>query len=343
MRGKTKQLIWKLIFLLAIAGLAYYAFRDSFGQIAEELVKTPAGDLAVICLCALIYQCLDGAAITLLAKRYNPAFRYRHGIGCSYYTAFFKAITMGSGDLFASMYYYTEHGIPPEKNYGLITVFYVVQKITITLYCVVCLLGNDSYMLENYRQYLSYFGFGIVLTVIVAAVLIFVCISEKFHTFLLFLANKVIKKETWRQRLLELTEKLKAVREETVTLIEDRKLLLGLLTFNALKLTAWYLVPVVLLRHSKASGFPILSMIAATAALAGVMPAPAGIGSTEFVYFLLFTPLLGDVRAASSVLLYRFATFLFPSVLGGIYFLLTYVRKRAAKDITDSGFVDARK
>lgn len=331
MCGKIKQYIWKIIFLLVIAGLAYYAFHDSFGEISGELVKTSAGTLLFICLCSTVYQCLDGAAITLLARRYNPGFRYRHGIGSSYYTAFFKAITMGSGDLFASIYYYTEHGIPPEKNYGLITVFYVVQKITITLYCVVCLLCNYSYMRGNYGQYLSYFILGIALTVIVAIVLIFVCVSEKFHVFLLFLANKVIKRESWRQKLLELAEKLREVREETVKLIRDKKLLLGLLALNALKLTAWYLVPVFLLYGSGASSFSILSMIAASVALAGVMPAPAGIGSTEFVYILLFTPLLGDVRAASSVLLYRLATFLFPSIMGGLYFLFTYVRKRTVK------------
>lgn len=332
MRGMKKINIWKLIFLLIIAGLSYYAFHDSFNDIADEIIKTSMGTLFFICLCSILYQCLDGAAIMLLAKRYNPDFRYRHGIGSSYYTSFFKAITMGSGDLFASIYYYKEHGIPLEKNYGLITVFYVVQKVTMTFYCVVCLLCNAAFMKENYSQYLSYFLLGIALTVLVATVLIVVCVSEKFHLFLLFLANKVIKRESWRLRLLELAGKLKEVREETVKLISDRRLLLILLTQNILKLTAWYLVPVFLLNGRGVSGFSILSIISAVVALAGIMPAPAGIGSTEFVYILLFTPLLGDISAASSVLLYRFATFLFPSIIGGFYFLLRDIIKKASKN-----------
>ena len=330
MNEKIKKWAPKVLFLLIIIGLAYYAFHDSVDEIGGELVKTSAATVFVLCICAVIYQLLDGTAITLLAKRYNPDFKYRHGIGCSYYAAFFKTITMGSGDLFASMYYYTEHGIPPEKNYGMITVFYVIQKITMTIYCVVCLLCNYSYMSGNYGQYMSYFLLGILLTVVVAFVLLFVCISEHFHRFLLFLTNKVIRKEAWKQKLGDLTEKLKDVRVETKRLVQDKKLLLSLIGINTLKLTAWYFVPVFALGAGSSSEvFSILCMISAAVALAGVMPTPAGIGSTEFVYILLFTPVFGDIKAASSVLLYRFVTFLFPAVVGGIYFLGTWVKKKS--------------
>ena len=56
--------------------------------------------------------------------------------------------------------------------------------------------------------------------------------------------------------------------------------------------------------------------------LSGVIPTPAGIGSFEFVYMLLFGPMVGTVDAASSMLLYRFATFIWPFVIGFVYVIL---------------------
>ena len=56
--------------------------------------------------------------------------------------------------------------------------------------------------------------------------------------------------------------------------------------------------------------------------LAGSIPTPAGIGSFEFVYLLLFSPIVGTVDAASSMLLYRFASYVWPFLIVLIYFLV---------------------
>ena len=52
--------------------------------------------------------------------------------------------------------------------------------------------------------------------------------------------------------------------------------------------------------------------------LSGVIPTPAGIGPFEFVYLLLFKPLVGNVDAVASVLLYRFVACV-PFLIGLVY------------------------
>ncbi|MCB8500424.1 UPF0104 family protein, partial [Enterococcus faecalis] len=44
-----------------------------------------------------------------------------------------------------------------------------------------------------------------------------------------------------------------------------------------------------------------------------------GIGPFEFVYLLLFKPLVGNVDAVASVLLYRFGSFVLPFLIGLVY------------------------
>lgn len=53
----------------------------------------------------------------------------------------------------------------------------------------------------------------------------------------------------------------------------------------------------------------------------GVIPTPAGIGSVEAVFTLLFRRLLPEAKALSAVLLYRFATMLLPCAIGAFFVL----------------------
>lgn len=54
-----------------------------------------------------------------------------------------------------------------------------------------------------------------------------------------------------------------------------------------------------------------MAITALSVMLAAVIPAPAGIGSTEFVFTGLFAGIVGTGIAGSASLLYRFATFVF--------------------------------
>ena len=67
--------------------------------------------------------------------------------------------------------------------------------------------------------------------------------------------------------------------------------------------------------------------------LAAVIPAPGGIGSTELVFTSLFAGIVGTGLAGSAALLYRFATFIFPFILG--LFIVIARRIQGRKDTYD--------
>ena len=52
--------------------------------------------------------------------------------------------------------------------------------------------------------------------------------------------------------------------------------------------------------------------------LAGVIPALGGLGTTEGLFILFFSGLTDSVTAASSMLLYRFATYMLPCLAGAV-------------------------
>ncbi|MSC86317.1 TIGR00374 family protein [Eubacterium sp. am_0171] len=121
------------------------------------------------------------------------------------------------------------------------------------------------------------------------------------------------------------------VRTEARSLLKNKKLLLDLFILNFLKLSAWYLIPVTIFHLLNSSE---LSLYMATAAmmtaLSGVIPAPGGVGAAEFLFVLLFTPLIGKTQSASAMLIYRFATYILPFILGAIVAATTHSKKNPA-------------
>ena len=91
----------------------------------------------------------------------------------------------------------------------------------------------------------------------------------------------------------------------------------AIILLNLIKLCFWYGMPYLL--FAGAGDISLVETMAITSLsvmLAAVIPAPAGIGSTEFVFTGLFSGIVGTGVAGSASLLYRFATFVFPFLIG---------------------------
>ena len=105
-----------------------------------------------------------------------------------------------------------------------------------------------------------------------------------------------------------------------------------LMLCNTGKLFCWYLIPGILLRGRLKVGLAdCVAVMAFVTAVAGVLPAPAGIGSTEFAFMLLFRGLAKEPELLSCALVYRFMTYILPGLLGGIWILADMIKKNKRK------------
>lgn len=109
------------------------------------------------------------------------------------------------------------------------------------------------------------------------------------------------------------------------------------------KLAAWYFLPYFILvqDYPNIDIWLTVALISFTVILGGILPAPGGIGGIEFVYVLLFRNVVGRVDAVSSLLLYRYATYLLPFLIGMVYVLfnkqkeINHEIKEAKKEVND--------
>ncbi|MDE7433227.1 MAG: flippase-like domain-containing protein [Lachnospiraceae bacterium] len=305
------------VVLLTVAAVMYKVFKGSFDEIWEQLRAMTVKTIFYLVLCSVFFNVIEGASYYLMAKKYNQNFKYIQGLGCSYYCAFFKLATLGSGTAVSGMYYLSGYQIPPSASFGMITINYICQKIAVVLLCIIGFLSFYPDMKHYYSDYFKYLLPGILITVIVVIVLLAVCLYKRFHDFLLFLSGKIVKNEKIRAKLEIFRQKLIMVRIESRNMLKDKKELGKLILLNMIKFIGWYMIPCVILGYSDLSKILFSVSISALAmALIGVIPAPGAAGSTEAVFYALFCFITLDSKAAAIMILYRMFTYFLPFFVG---------------------------
>ena len=181
----------------------------------------------------------------------------------------------------------------------------------------VATLGSGAGVAAVYyfNEYFNLLIAGYVLTAVIATALLLFCCSKKFHGILLFMVDKLNRKGKFDAQAAMLREQCGILEDAAGMLLTKGKLIASIVAKNLLKFAFCY-------------GIPFM--------LAAVIPSPAGIGSSEFVFTALFTVLVGTGEAGSAALLYRFATFVLPFVIGGVVVLLhKRIDRRIAKRKAD--------
>ncbi len=327
---KRTTTILKLAFVAALVAVIIYTFRDSAGPILGELKHTKAWVIVTISLLSVCYELVEGWITYSFARKYNPHFTYGMGVESAFYCSFYRVATLGSGAGVAAVYYMNEKGIEVSKGTGMYMVEYVLHKVTIAIFSAVFFVISWGYMRANYAKYSWMLLGGYGITIIVAVVLLLFCCSKRFHGLILFLVDKLNRKGRFDAQAAELRNQCSVLESATAALLSKGGFVVSIIAKNLLKFAFWYSIPFFVLMQS--GGPDLVQAMAITSLsvmLAAVIPSPAGIGSTEFVFTMLFAVVAGTGAAGSASLLYRFATFVLPFVIGAVVVLVRRGRKHA--------------
>lgn len=329
--SKRQKQIGKFVFAVVIVAVIVYTFRDSAGPIARQLAKTTPAVIAGICVLTMVYHVIEGGITTILARQYNTGFTFGTGIVNALFCSFYRVATLGSGSGVAAIVYLGEHGVEYSKSFGLYTLQYAFHKISIAVFSVILLLLNWGYMYARFEGYIEILIAGYLLTLVITAGLVLVCCSERLHRILFRMAGVVNEKLAGRfdEPLAMLREQCRMLEVSAREILRRKLLVAVVIALNLLKFCMWYAIPYLAFRaHSDITISQTMAVTSLAVMLAAVLPSPAGIGSTEFVFTTLFSGIVGTALAGSASLLYRFGTFVFPFLVGGVIVAARRVRLR---------------
>ncbi|WP_165006051.1 MULTISPECIES: lysylphosphatidylglycerol synthase transmembrane domain-containing protein [unclassified Enterococcus] len=331
-KGTKTKLFLNLLLLIAIFAIIYYLINQSFAEIFEELLSTSLIVLAATILLGTIYQIAEGRSIQEIAKPFAPDFSTKDGFIASCYIAFYRIVSFGTGTLISEIYFYNKKGMKLSQGAGVTALHMIMYKLAVITYAVLGLIIQFSLFYSNSPSMIWFIIAGILLTIVIVAFLLVMSISLNVQVFFVSLSNRLFKSERLRNWVDTCNMQIYSLRETVQTIVQDRTALLRIYLWNMIKLVFWYVLPYLILieNHPRIDFLLTFSFISFSVVLSGVIPTPAGIGSFEFVYLLLFKPVVGTVDAVSSLLLYRFSSFILPFIYGFVYVIAE--RRRVIKE-----------
>ena len=316
-------------------GAIIYTFRDSAAPILAQLKKTPLWVVLAICMCALLYDVVESVITYILARQYNPDFKFAKAMGNTFYCAFYRVATLGSGAGVAAVYYLNENGVAVSQGFGMYMIEYALHKISIAIFSGIFFLLNFGCMWEHFADYTWLMVAGYAITIVITVVLVLFCSAKWFHDLLLRFLGLLNRKGKLDVLIAQLTEQCMMQEGAARRLLKKKKLVIETILLNLLKAAFWYGIPyLIFVSHAQVTITETMAVTAMSVMLAAVIPSPAGIGSTEFVFTALFASIVGTGLAGSASLLYRFGTFVFPFLIGSVVVIVRRILiKRASSDL----------
>lgn len=308
MKDSLKNILrWVIISALIIA---VYFWKKTLILDAFSQMKTMKFWVIAACfILSVLYIVFDGIATQILSgvSAWN-------GIKSAAFCAFYKLVTLGSAAGVAEVVYLSRCGVKAEKATGIMMIQYGIHKTVVTFlglisFIVLFAIGNEQ--VEKYKILVLV---GTVVSLLIVAGLMAVALSEKIAKLTARIIRCFFKKKP--EKSDKLCEKIFLFNESGRDLSKKKSLLLLTFLTDCAKMTSWYAIPAVIFYGC--TGFSILHslmLMSVALLLSGVMIAPAGIGTLEYIFSLLFTPIPASISAAA-VILYRFFSMIIPFFLG---------------------------
>ncbi len=313
---------WKfmlnILVLVVIFGLMIFLVKNSLADILAELKNTEPLILLSVTFLGILYQFLEGWSIKEIIVIFSKSFRIFDGMLTAAYVAFYRVITFGVGTLISEVNFYNRKGLKVSQGMGVTSLHMVMYKSAILTYAVLGLIIQFSLVYANEPKLIPLILIGMTLTAAIIGLFLVVSISVNLQVLFTVTCNRFLKSQKLRDLVDRCNLQIYSLRETVFSILEDRTALGRIYLLNLAKMGTWYLIPYICLvnNHPDIDFLLVFSLISFTLVLAGVIPSPAGIGAFEFVYLFLFTPLVGTVDAFSSMLLYRFASYVLPFLIG---------------------------
>ncbi|MEI5992855.1 lysylphosphatidylglycerol synthase transmembrane domain-containing protein [Candidatus Enterococcus mansonii] len=323
-RNSKANVLLNIGLLVLLIGIIIYVMDNSLSDIFGQLMQTSWVVVGMVVLLGVLYQIVEGRSIKEIASCFQNDFTTKDGFFTSCYVAFYRVISFGTGTLLSEIYFYKKKKLSISQGIGVTALHMIMYKVAVIFLSVLGLVIQFSLFYERAPKMIPFILVGVILTFAIIFSLLILSSSINLQVFLVKWTNKHFKRQGLRDWVDKANMQIYSLRETVQTITKDRSAMIRIFGWNVAKLLFWYVIPYLVLieNHPNIDFLLVVSFTSFSVILSGVFPTPAGIGPFEFVYLLLFRPLVGTVDAVSSLLLYRFGSFVLPFLIGFGYVLI---------------------
>lgn len=328
-----KSYTFNIIFALSITGFVLWiTLKDNYRQVFQIL--THANILWILFTIGLVlfYHGMIGLVLKMLVNISNPNYRWHQGLVNALVASFFHGVTPGqSGGQFAQVYVFKKQGIAMSDSASALWMEFIVYQSTMVLSVLLLLVLRFTYFYQNHSQFFVLVLVGFLVNASVIAGLYVLVRYPRIYRWLttsgIQIGSKLHIIKEPDKTIEKIDNYLGRFDKEIKKFHDNRALVIKLVIANLIRLLCYYSIPFF---ATKALHIPveitkfidILALSAYVAMINCFIPIPGASGGTEATFILMFSTFFSSSEATSIMILWRFISFYFVMIVGGLTFLL---------------------
>lgn len=325
-----KKIVFRSTFMfLLTAFLLYYILKDNFFESVNLLFSSNILFLLLAILVWFLYFLAEAILLKLLINKHNDKYSLKQSLLLNIMSKFFNGITPFSlGGQPLQVYQLSRDNVKVTDGVLVVTEMFIIHEISLIFLILVSILCKYLFSINPNSFLWGITIFGLIFNSIGLLIAVFVSLkinaAKKIGSGIISFLNKIkiIKNkeksiEGWYNKCNEYSNGFKDI-------VNNKKLIFKCIVLNVINFIFYALVPYFIILAIDSSVninifyTIILTMLAYVSST--FVPIPGGSVGIEYAYvnyYILFAP---ENIVLTSLILWRFISYYFPMILGGIIF-----------------------
>lgn len=327
-----KNILTFIVVLLVTFLVLYYALKDNFNEIVQQIVSINKWFLLFAFLLIISYWILKAVVMQKTVSKFKKDYTFKQALRLILETNFFHAVTpFSSGGQPYEIYSLKRSKLKISEATNVSIQNFIVYQIALVLLgttAVICNYFLHIFPSNNFLRYLVGVGFLCNLFVIIILFIISFSknLNKKIINFIIKILNK-IKIVKNKEKTIEKFEKyISDFHEGAKILVQDKENFIYMILCNFLALFAFYLIPLVLLYgtgdYTSMNAFESIITSAYIMMVGSFVPIPGGSGGLEYAFIVFYSNFITGPVLNAIMLLWRAITYYFGMIIGAITLLI---------------------
>lgn len=340
-----RKLIGNLLFLgFIFSAMIYYVFHEQdVSKIINQISNANMFYWISAIICVIFFIGFESLIIFYLMKSIQQRAKLIHCFLYSFVGFFFSCITpSASGGQPAQVYFMRKDSIPVGISTLILMIVTITYKMVLIALGIVVLIVKPTQIMDNFNSAIGLFHLGLNLNILVVGFMIFLIFDPTLaRNALINIINlltkfHILKKpEKLMNKINSAVEKYKEAASYFRT---NRLVVCKVFVMSAIQRMLLFYVTYLVYRSfnlSEISWVTIILLQGMISVAVDMLPFPGGVGISEKLFLLVFTPVFGEITLPAMVVS-RGLSYYTELILSAILTIIAYFtigKKRERNDI----------
>ena len=322
----------EIIILVVTAIVLFFILKDNFSSTIKIIGSANILYFLLAILLYVVTFTIEAYIIFMLIREYKKNYSFKDSFKLSVMTKFFNGITpFSAGGRPLQVFELKKSGVRMLDSTNAIVQNFVIFQSSLIIFSIFTFIINGIFKIFPTNSFLySMTILGFIINVVILLIALIFSISKSLNKHIIdFIINSLSKIKLVKDKEAQY-EKWNKLCDEYYRAFKDFKykkdLILKCILWELVAILLFYLVTPVVLLALNIKDMNVMALIIASnyVFLTGCyVPIPGGSGGTEYAFIHYLEVLIPNMSIISSALIiWRFATYYLPTLVGGIVFNL---------------------